>query len=108
MTDQRVANRDLFEMRQSPKKRQVAQVEVVPGVDPEAKRMRQLRGLRIFLKAPLGAGGRGLEFTRERFSVQLDTIAADRLRPADRIGDRIDEHADANTEFLDATHHARE
>src|SRR5436305_4430519 len=99
MTDQRVANRHLFEMRQSPKKRQVAQIEVVPGVDPEAKRMRQLRGLRILLKAPRAACGRGLEFARERFGIQLDTITADRSRPADRVGDRVDENADANTQF---------
>ena len=42
MADERMANRDFLQMRQRPEKRQVVEVEVMPGVYAKTQRVREL------------------------------------------------------------------
>src|SRR5437762_13913976 len=47
IADEGVADRDFVEMRQPAEQHEVVEIEVVPGVHAEAKRMRELRRARV-------------------------------------------------------------
>ena len=92
-----MADRHFVEERQLAEEHEVVEVEIVPGVDAEAERVRQPRRLGVLrerrARAALGAA---LERARERLRVELDAVGADRRRPANRIRRRVDEEADAD------------
>ena len=96
VTDQRVADRHLVEMRQRPEQRQVLQIEIVAGVDAEAERVRELGGRDVARERLRGARRRPLEGACERLGVELDAIGAEARGPSHGRLLGIDEQADAD------------
>ena len=68
------------------------------GVHAKTERVRELGGVGVGSEARFALAG--LELARERLGVQLDAIAAHRCGPPDRVGNRIDEHADADADLF--------
>src|SRR5947207_11275304 len=84
VADERVADRHLVEVRQPPEHHEVVEIEIVPGVDAQAQRMRKLRGTRVGGERLARLRFAVLERARERLGVQLHAIGAHLRRPANR------------------------
>src|SRR5207249_10924646 len=91
--DDRVADRDLIEMRKLAEDRQVVEIEVVAGVDAETERMRQARRVRVDCERLPRSLDAALVRAGERLGVELDAIGARLRRQANRLFLRIDKHA---------------
>ena len=89
MADQRVADRHFVEVRQAAEQHQVIEVEVVPGVDAETKRVRQFRGASVKVERRGGCGLPLRERPSERLGIQLDSVGTSGAGPADGFLMRI-------------------
>ena len=99
--DDGVADRDLVEERQLPEQHQIVEIEVVSGVDAEAERVRQTRGLGVAARTT----GRPASAPRSKARANGSVYSSTRSAPIDaaqRIGSgsRIDEQADADAARL--------
>src|SRR5258708_2433969 len=100
MTDERVADRHLVEMRERAEQHEVVQIEVVPRVDPEAERVREVGGRDVAAKAAVGRILPFLERVSERLRVELDARRAQRGGPLHGRRVRLDEEADPDAALL--------
>src|SRR5580765_2219322 len=101
VTDERVADRHLGQVRQRPEEHQVLQIEIVSGIDAQTEFVREPRRRHVAReRLPAGRLAR-FEGPREGLGIQLDPIRAEPRGPAHRFRLRLDEDADANPGLLE-------
>ena len=74
--DDRVADGDFVEERQVAEERQVDEIQIVPRIDADSQRMRELGRLDIGREGAAAGFLTLLERPGERLGVQLDAIGA--------------------------------
>ena len=103
-----MTDRDLIQMRKRAEQLEVVEVEIVAGVDAQARLMGELRRPLVLAKCRCRGGTTPLERPRERLGVELDAVGAGSGRKPDRLFGRVDEQADADPERLQLTNDRRQ